>query len=115
MPEKITMKVRLSEVLKDLLKDRGMSLRALSRETGVSASTLSGLLSGKQSQRPDQLIKIARCLRVSVDFLLTGEDPNDMDELELDKIPVNEIFSGWVKIRIEKPAFRKKTKPNKES
>jgi transcriptional regulator with XRE-family HTH domain len=48
---------------------RGMTLADLSRETGISVSTLSRLETGKRKATLDLLAPIARCLEISLDEL----------------------------------------------
>lgn len=46
----------------------------ISRLTGISRPTLSDWKRGVSKPKPDKLIKIAECLGVTTDYLLTGEE-----------------------------------------
>lgn len=63
----------LSGRLVALLKKRGARLR-LAKEAGVSAGSITAYVKGRLPQA-DELLRIARALNVSTDYLLTGHDP----------------------------------------
>jgi len=64
-----------SENLKHLMKERGVSARVLSEATGIPASTISEWTAGREPKLGKHLIKLARFFGVSLEFLATGEEP----------------------------------------
>lgn len=72
------------EIFSKLLQEYGITPYKVSKETGVSQSTLSDWKRGVSTPKQDKLQKIADYLGVSLDYLMTGE------EKENDKYYVNE-------------------------
>ena len=63
------------EIYQSLLDKKGLKNADVSRETGISNMTLSDWKRGKSTPKADKIKKIAEFLGVSVDYLLTGQDP----------------------------------------
>ena len=63
--------------LRSLRTDRGMTLGALSRTTGISVSTLSRLESGQRKPTLELLLPLARAHRVPLDELVGAPVPDD--------------------------------------
>lgn len=99
-------KVQLQKVLDKLIKDRGISARELSRQTKIPQSTINNFLSGKGPHKPDQVLVLAQYFGTSMEYLLFGEDSK---QPTLDDVMTENIFSGWLKVRIERaiPSRRK--------
>lgn len=105
-PDEFSMKkLRLKEVLKKLLADRGISARELSRATGVPQSNLSSLLSGRGTNKPEQIQAIAEYFGISMEFLLFGESQSTPT---LQELLTEEVFEGWLKVKIERAIPQKK-------
>lgn len=68
---------RIRARLKARRAERGLTLEALGREAGMSASLLSRLESGARRLSIDHLAALARALEVSVDELLVDPTPAD--------------------------------------
>lgn len=98
-------KAKLDKVLKALLKDRGMKASDLSKATGIPGATLSPLLNGGQTQRPEHLLVLSQFFGVSIEFLLFGEDNQ---KSSLDEVFTEGIFEGWLKVKIERAIPNKK-------
>lgn len=98
-------KAKLDKVLKALMKARGVKASDLSKSTGVPAATLSSLLNGGQTQKPEHLLALSQYFKVSIEFLLFGEDDR---RPTLDDVLTEGIFSGWLKVTIEKAIPDKK-------
>jgi transcriptional regulator with XRE-family HTH domain len=58
------------DFIKDITTQRGLSLRGLSRETGISASTISRWCEGKQVPSPESCRILAEYLSVSTEHVL---------------------------------------------
>jgi transcriptional regulator with XRE-family HTH domain len=83
-----------------LRKEHGLTQEAIGNELGVSKSAVSKFEKAVSYPLPENLVKLARMLKVTVDYLLTGEAPkkpsledtalNNSDVSgESKKIPVN--------------------------
>lgn len=98
-------KSKLAETLNRLMKQHSVSTRALSKDTGVPQSTISALIGGRSSQKPEHLLAIAKRFSVSLEFLIFGEDDQPPN---LENVLTEQIFSGWVKINVERAIPNKK-------
>ena len=61
----------LAGFIDDLVRRRGVSLRRIAVESGVSASTLSRWIHGKQTPSPENCQRLAEYLSLPVEHLLT--------------------------------------------
>ncbi len=104
-------KLRISQVLRTLLAERGLSVRQLSKETGIPQSTLSSYLAGRALSNPLQVSAVAQYLGVSLDYLLFGEEPLASS---LESILTEEVFSGWLKVKVERAIPTKRRNGSKE-
>ena len=104
---RIMKKVKLQSVLAQLLKDRGLSAREVSRKTGIPQSTFNNYLSGRGPQNPEQILVLAQYFGVSMEFLLFGDDT--LRAPTLDEVLTEGVFEGWLKVRIDRaiPNMRK--------
>jgi transcriptional regulator with XRE-family HTH domain len=91
--------VKIAETLKLLLKERGMSLRELSKRSGVPVSTLSEWSSNREPKSPTQTRKVAEALGVSMHYLIFGED--DSQE-PLQKLLKEDLFNGTFEISVKR-------------
>lgn len=62
------------EIFSKLLQSYGVTPYKVSKETGVSQSTLSDWKKGKITPKSDTMKKIADYFGVSVDYLMTGKE-----------------------------------------
>lgn len=67
------------EIFSKLLHDYGVTPYKVSKETGVSQSTLSDWKLGKVTPKSDTMKKIADYFGVSIDYLMTGKEADDKD------------------------------------
>lgn len=89
----------LSQTLKALIQERELSVRALSRELNISQSTLNSIVSGKQTGSVEHLLKISKFFQVSMEYLITG---TDNQEPTLNNVLTEKLFSGWLKVNVER-------------
>lgn len=61
---------QISNFIQDTLRQRGISLRRLAIDAGISPSTLSRWVSGKQSPSPQSCQKLAESLSLPVEQVL---------------------------------------------
>lgn len=100
--EEFIMKFKLDEVLKALISQKRISVRALAKRSRVPLSTLSGYLKGylkpgRAQVDPSHLIALSQALGVSIDYLITGRELPE----RLKGLPTRQLFSGIVKLTIE--------------
>jgi transcriptional regulator with XRE-family HTH domain len=91
--------IKIAQTMKQLLKERGMTLRELSKRSGVPVSTLSEWSSNREPKSPTQTRKVAQALGVSMHYLLFGED--DSQE-PLQKLLKEDLFQGTFEITVKK-------------
>lgn len=63
------------EIFEKLLSEKGVTAYKVSQETGIGRSTFTDWKSGRSEPKQEKLIKIADYFGVSVDYLMTGEEP----------------------------------------
>lgn len=63
------------EIYQKLLDEKGLKNSDVSRATGISNMTLSDWKHGKTKPKTDTMRKISSFLDVSVDYLMTGKEP----------------------------------------
>lgn len=65
------------EVFERLCKERGVSVYRVCEATGIKSSAMSNWKAGKYNFKSDKLKLIADYFGVTVDYLLTGEEPEE--------------------------------------
>lgn len=98
-------KVKLHTVLKKFIQDKRVSAREVSRSCGIPQSTITNFLSGRGPHKPEQILKLANYFGCSLEFLLFGEDSRPPT---LDEILTENIFDGWVRIKVERAVPHKR-------
>jgi transcriptional regulator with XRE-family HTH domain len=101
------MELRLGLVLSSIIEQRRLTLRELSKATGVSVSTLSEWQSGRTPKNPAQVAKVAKFLSITLYELLFGE--KDSEEPLL-KILKGDLFSGTFEINLRRVILPKDKK-----
>lgn len=93
------MKNELPSTIKKLLTDNKMTARQLSKETGISISTISDVMNGRQISLKNLQI-LATFFDVSLDYLVNGYDSSRVQSI--DELDFEDMFEGIVKIKISK-------------
>lgn len=98
-------KMKLSIVLRRVLKAKSMSALELSRSSGVPNSTIATWLAGSAPKRPEQLASAAKCLGIGLHELL-------FDEPEPNAAPISEekgevILDGLYRLKLERISIKK--------
>ncbi|MBQ1431155.1 MAG: helix-turn-helix transcriptional regulator [Firmicutes bacterium] len=65
------------EIFEKLCQERGVTPYRVSEATGIKTSALSGWKHGRFKFKQDKLKKIADYFGVSVEYLMTGEEPEE--------------------------------------
>lgn len=71
------MNMELKTILKKLIKEKGLTITALSRSTKVPLQTLHGWLQGSEPKSLKQVKKVADHLGVDLDYLCFGIEPKE--------------------------------------
>lgn len=93
------MDVKIGPVLKKLLKQQGLSLKELSKASGVPISTLGEWANNRNPRNPIQVKRVSETLGVSMHFLYFGEEDN---KEPIQKLLKEELFSGTFEINIRR-------------
>lgn len=64
------------EIFEQLLKKHGVTAYRVAKDTGVTTATLTSWKQGKYTPKREKLEKIAEYFGVSIDYLMTGEEPS---------------------------------------
>ncbi len=94
-----------AENLKRLMKDRGITARTLSQATGIPTSTISEWSAGREPKLSKSTVKLARYFDVSIEFLITGEEPEQTVVSNLIENFASEfttIHQGLYRVKVEK-------------
>lgn len=62
-----------------LLEGKGLKPADVTRATGIKSTVFSEWKKGKSTPNADKLLKIARYLDTTVEYLMTGEEPHPAD------------------------------------
>lgn len=62
------------EIFEKLLQEKGLKAADVTRATGIKSPVFSEWKKGKSKPNTEKMIKIAKFLDVSVEYLTTGED-----------------------------------------
>lgn len=65
------------EIFEKLCQERGVSVYRVCEETGIKSSAMSAWKKGKYNFKQEKLQLIADYFGVSVEYLRTGEEPNE--------------------------------------
>lgn len=103
--------------LKQLMEERGVSAAVICKATGIPKSTLSEWLAGRQPTLDDSVVQLARFFGVSLERLVTGEEP----ETDILKEFLEQADSGFItvhkgvyRLQVEKFVGGKSTKGEKK-
>lgn len=98
--------MELKSSLRRLMKERSISIRRLGEATGVPPSTIKTWLTGASPRSLEDVRAVARYFGVSMEFLVFGE--TDAAPQSLQELPLEEVFSGWLRVDIKRAIPLKK-------
>ena len=93
--------VKISHVLKHLMKEKKLTFKKLSQLSSVPESTIKTWSAGVEPKSLSHARKVARALGVSVEYLVFGE--TSMQAPTMSELLTTQLFSGWCKVTIEMP------------
>lgn len=95
------MSLKIGEVFKKALKDRGLTLREVSQGSGVSISTLSEWSGNRKPKDPTQAQRVAKFLGLSLHYFLFGE-PDSQEKINLSQIFKENVFEGTFEVSVKR-------------
>ncbi len=93
------MKLNVGNVLTEIFRERRLTIKEVAKASGVPASTLSEWKLNRAPKNPEQALKVAEALDISLHFLLFGVE--DRQE-PLQKLLKEDVFSGTFEINIKR-------------
>lgn len=93
--------VKISLVLKHLMKSKKLTFKKLSQLSNVPESTIKTWSAGVEPKSLSHARKVARALDVSVEYLVFGE--SSVQAPCISELLTTQLFSGWCKVTIEMP------------
>lgn len=93
----------LKTILRRLIQEKGVTVAALSRHTGVPLQTLHGWLNGNEPKRISQLKLVADFFEVTVDYLCFSDSKLKLKSKNLSLWSTNEeVHSGIYEVTLRK-------------
>ena len=102
--EKVCMSTQIGKVFSQIVKERRLTLKEISKATGVAATTLAEWQAGRTPKNPVQVQAVAKFLNVSLHFLLFGEEDH---QEPISKIIREDFFQGVFEISIKRVKHEK--------
>lgn len=93
------MSVKTGFILKQLIKERRLTIKEISKGSGVPPTTIAEWANERTPKNPQQVRKVAQFLGVSIHYLLFGEE--DSQE-PIQKILKEDFFTGTFEITVKK-------------
>lgn len=93
------MSIAIGKTFKRIIDEKRLSLKLISKETGVPNSTLAEWLNNRSPKNPEQVRKVSKYLGVSLHYFLFGEEDS---EEPLHKILKEDLFSGTFEVNIKR-------------
>lgn len=86
------------EIFESLLKERGLTVYAISKKTGISTATFSNWKAGRYTPKADKRRVLADALGVSLEYLDSGDEalrdiPAEIDKAAAVDPDLKELFS----------------------
>jgi transcriptional regulator with XRE-family HTH domain len=81
--------MQLSKILKGLCEERGITISALAKRTGVPQQTLHNWVAGVEPRSLTQVKKVADFFEVTFDYLCFGRETKKPDDITSYKDEIN--------------------------
>ena len=94
-----TVKLKIGSVLRTIIGERRLTLKEISKGTGVPASTIAEWTNNRSPKNPEQAQRVAGYLGISLHHLFFGEE--DREE-PISKLLKEDVFSGTFEITIKR-------------
>src|ERR1044072_6988374 len=86
------MELRIGKILANVIREKQLSVKAVSRLSGVPASTIRERLNNRAPKNPSDVKRVAESLGVSLHFLLFGEE-DAFQSSSLDRFLKDEVLN----------------------
>ena len=97
--EQMSKKLKISETLISLMREKNMTLRSLAKQSGIPLSSLSEWKKSNRNPNAEDLAKVADVMECSIHYLLFGvEDPSE----PIQKVLKQEFFKGTFEITLKR-------------
>ncbi|MFZ4404544.1 MAG: helix-turn-helix domain-containing protein [Pseudobdellovibrionaceae bacterium] len=93
------MKTQIGHVLSTIIQERRLTMKEISKATGVPATTLAEWQTNRTPKNPNQVKAVAKFLGVSLHYLLFGEEDS---EEPMQKILKEDFFAGTFEISVKR-------------
>ena len=93
------MRLNIGKTLTTLLSEQRLSVKEVAKSSGVPASTIGEWKLNRTPKNPEQVLKVAKVLGVSLHHLLFGEE--DRQE-PINKFLKEDVFQGIFEISIKR-------------
>ena len=94
-----------------ILRERGLTKKALSEATGIPQSTLSEWCNGRTPTLSESIIKLTQYLGVTLEYMVTGKNAEErllQDLIQTDNAEsFIQIHKGTYRITVEKKTHKK--------
>lgn len=98
--------MQISKTLKSLMSERNLSVKDLSKLSGIPVSTLHEWLGGRTPRDLVKVKKVAEALKISFNQLLFGE-PDEHESISLQQLLKEDLFSGTFEVNIKRVHIKK--------
>ncbi len=98
------MATQIGKVFSQIIKDRRLTLKEVSKGSGVPATTLAEWQGNRTPKNPNQVRSVAKFLGISLHYLLFGEEDG---QEPIQKIIRKDVFEGVYEIKITKMNINK--------
>lgn len=95
------MELKIGTVLARVMRERRLSVKELSKTSGVPVSTIHEWINGRSPRDPLQAKKVADALQISLNRLLF-DTPDLTESINLNQILKEDVFSGVFEINIKR-------------
>lgn len=94
----------MHEIFEKLCEEKGITPYRVCKETGITTATISNWKAGRYTPKQDKLQKIAEFLGVTIEYLMTGENPGNITVSNVFPIELKK-FSMLGEIACGKPKY----------
>ena len=93
--------MELKRVLKELLRQRNITVQDLAEATQIAPSSIRTWISGASPRNLDDLRAVSKYFGVSVDYLLWDDGPVTIPNFEEHQLDT--AFKGWIYVDLKRP------------
>lgn len=101
------------EIFEQLLQQKGLTAYKVSKETGITQSTLSDWKRGRSTPKTDNMKKLADFLGVTIEYIMTGVEPSEGTNVAESLLDIDDIGKeiGNLRSKLERKVLYCNGKP----